>query len=219
VRPGELNLMTAGAGIAHSEVSFPATTTLHGAQLWVALPDHARHGARRFEHVVPEPFALGQATVRLFIGSLAGRTSPATVFTPLVGAQLDLPAGAVVTIPVDPAFEHGLLVDAGDVALDGVAVPRDHLAYSATGRSELTLSAASDARLLLIGGEPFAERIVMWWNFIGRTHDEIVAYREQWQREVIEGRDADGRFGSVAGYPGPALPAPELPNIRLRPRE
>ncbi|HWR86205.1 MAG TPA: pirin family protein, partial [Rhodoglobus sp.] len=219
VRPGELNLMTAGAGIAHSEVGFADTTTLHGAQLWVALPDDARHGPRRFEHVAPEPFGLGHATVRVFIGSLAGSASPATVFSPLVGAQLDLPAGGAVTVPADPGFEHGLLVDAGDVTLDGVAVPRHHLAYAPTGRASLTIAAASDARLLLIGGEPFSERIVMWWNFIGRSHDEIVAFREQWQREVIAGQNPDGRFGSVRGYDGPPLPAPELPNIRLRPRE
>jgi redox-sensitive bicupin YhaK (pirin superfamily) len=218
VRPGELNLMTAGAGIAHSEVGYPGNTIVHGAQLWVALPDDARHGPRRFEHVVPEPVALGPATVRVFIGELAGAVSPATVFTPLVGAQLDVPAGSSVRIPVDAGFEHGLLVDAGEVRLDGIPVPPAHLAYVPTGARELTIEAATDARLLLVGGAPFGEQIVMWWNFIGRDHDEIVGFREQWQHEVIEGREPDGRFGSVAGYPGPPLPAPALPTVRLKPR-
>lgn len=218
VRPGELNLMTAGAGIAHSEVSYPEATVLHGVQLWLALPEAARHGARAFEHHAPEPVPFGGATLRVFIGELAGVRSPATVHSPLVGAQVDLPAGTTLRLPVERGFEHGLLVDAGDVTLDGVPVPGAHLGYVPTGRDEVVVAAASDARLVLIGGAPFGEQIVMWWNFIGRDHDEIVAFRHQWQRDVVGGRDADGRFGTVAGYPGAPLPAPELPNIRLRPR-
>lgn len=222
VRPGELNLMTAGAGIAHSEVGYPAATgrptVLHGAQLWVALPEGARNGPRAFEHVVPQPIAVGQATVRVFIGELAGARSPAGVFSPLVGAQVDIPGGATVRIPVDATFEHGVLVDAGEVAIDGTEVPIWHLAYAAPGPGELVIEAITDARLLLIGGAPFGEQIVMWWNFIGRSHEEIVGFRQQWQTEVIEGRNPDGRFGSVAGYAGRPLPAPELPTVRLKPR-
>ena len=218
VRPGELNLMTAGSGIAHSEVSTPATTVLHGAQLWVALPDSARHGSPAFESYVPQPFAHGAATVRVFIGELAGVASGATVFTRLLGAQVDLPAGASVTFEVDGGFEHGVLVDAGDVTVDGHAVPVSHLGYVPLGRSALTIATGAEpARVLLLGGEPLGERIVMWWNFIGRSHQEIVDYRDAWQREVIEGGDRHGRFGTV-DYDGNALPAPELPNVRLSPR-
>ncbi len=214
VRPGELNLMTAGRGIAHSEVSTPATTVLHGAQLWVALPESARHGSPAFESYAPQPFALGAATLHVFIGELAGAASPATVFSRMLGAQVDLPPQSSVTLNVDPAFEHGLLVDAGDASLDGTAVPVSHLAYVPPGRSTLTLSTGEHpARLLLLGGEPLGERIVMWWNFIGRTHEEIVEYRDAWQAE-----DGTGRFGSV-DYDGARLPAPELPtNVRLSPR-
>jgi quercetin 2,3-dioxygenase len=213
VRPGELNLMTAGAGIAHSEVSTATTTTLHGAQLWVALPDSARHGSPAFETYVPQPFVHGPATVRVFIGELAGAASTATVFTRLLGAQVDLPAGTSVTFDVDAAFEHGVLVDGGDVAVESVPVPLAHLAFVPQGRRSLTIAAgAAPARVLLLGGEPLGERIVMWWNFIGRTHDEIVEYREAWQRE-----NGTGRFGSV-DYDGARLPAPELPNARLNPR-
>ncbi|MDF1477479.1 pirin family protein [Leifsonia sp. H3M29-4] len=218
VRPGELNLMTAGAGIAHSEVGYPTNTIVHGAQLWVALPDDARGGPRGFEHVVPEPVRLGAATVRVFIGELAGAASPARVFSPLVGAQVDVPAGETVRIPIEAGFEHGVLVDAGEITVDGESVPLAHLAYVAPGASELTIAAITDARLLLIGGAPFGEQIVMWWNFIGRSHEEIVGFRQQWQTEVIEGRYPDGRFGSVAGYAGRPLPAPELPTVRLKPR-
>ncbi len=210
VAPGALNLMTAGRGIAHSEVSLPQTTTLHGAQLWVALPDSERHREPFFESYVPEPVTVGDATLRVFLGSLAGSTSTARVFTELLGAQVDLPAGASVTLAVDERFEFGVLLDAGAVSVNGVEVPLNHLAYVPPGSSELTLTAAADARLLLIGGVPLGEQIVMWWNFIGRTHEEIVEYREDWE----SGR----RFAPVTGYDGSALHAPVIPPIRLRPR-
>jgi redox-sensitive bicupin YhaK (pirin superfamily) len=233
VRPGELNLMTAGSGIQHSEVSTTATTMLHGAQLWVALPDAHRHTAPFFEHYAPTPVFHEGAAVHVFLGSLLGETSTATMFTPLVGAQIDLPAGLTVRIPVDPTFEHGILLDAGDLSVesqgvgDGVPVPVNTLAYLAPGRTELVLTAgAQPVRAVLIGGEPLGERIVMWWNFIGRTHDEIAAYRAQWQAEVIgesvpstSTTSLPNRFGHVEGYDGNALPAPVLPNVRLRPRE
>jgi hypothetical protein len=222
VRPGELNLMTAGRGIQHSEVSIlepGASTTLHGAQLWIALPDSDRNGTPFFERFVPEPVQVGAATARVFIGSLGGARSTARVFSELVGAQLDLLAGATVGIPVNPAFEHGVLLDSGSVGLEGHDVPLSHIVYHPVGATELTLTAGGDgARLLLIGGAPLGERIVMWWNLIGRSHDEIVRFREDWQSDVIAGGNDHGRFGLVRGYDGAALPAPELPNVRLTPR-
>ena len=240
VRPGELNLMTAGRGIQHSEVSTPETSTLHGVQLWTALPDAARHHEPFFENYVPEPFAYEGATVSVFLGSLLGRISTASAFTPILGAQIEIPANTTITIPVDASFEHGALVDVGSVHLDGVTTPAAHLGYRPVGADTLTLSTAHDpARVLLLGGAPFGEAIVMWWNFIGRTHEEIVAFRTQWQTEVIDGADsggaavgdtgvgdtalgdaaAAGRFGRVAGYDGRPLRAPELPTVRLKPRK
>ena len=225
VQPGAVNLMTAAAGIQHSEVSTDATTSLHGVQLWIALPDHSRHTAPFFEHFAPAPFAHGDATVRVFVGELLGHSSPVTAFTRLLGAQLDLPAGASVTIPADPAFEHGLVVDAGAPTLHGVPVPTANLGFVPAGAAELTVDAGdSPVRALLIGGEPLGEQIVMWWNFVGRSHEEVVAFRERWMREVIAHEDADGLFGHIEGnqidgYRGHALPAPELPNVRLRPRD
>ena len=225
VEPGAVNLMTAGAGIQHSEVSTDATSSLHGVQLWVALPDASRHVRPFFEHYEPTPITHGDATLRVFVGELLGQSSPVTAYTKLLGLQLDLPAGGRVTIPVDPAFEHGLIVDAGSPTLQGVTVPSAHLAFVRAGAAELTVEAGSQPlRALLIGGEPLGERILMWWNFVGRTHEEVVAYRAQWMTEVIAGKDADGRFGHVDGYEvdghaGRALPAPELPNVRLRPRD
>lgn len=220
VRPGELNLMTAGRGIAHSEVSTAQTAVLHGAQLWVALPDASRGHAPFFEHFVPVPAVVGDAVLRVFIGTLAGQVSTATTFTELVGAQLDLPAGASVDLQVDQRFEHGLLVDAGVAAVEGAAVPASHLGFLEAGRAGIRIAAGDQPlRALLIGGVPLGESIVMWWNFIGRSHEEIVRFRAEWQEDVIAGGTQDGRFGTVRGYDGRALPAPELPNVRLRPRD
>ena len=220
VRPGELNLMTAGRGISHSEVSTPATRRLHGVQLWVALPSASKDVEPFFEHHVPSPAPLGAATVRTFVGALAGSGTAATVFSPLVGAELDVPAGTRVTVPLDPAFEHAVLVDAGEVVVGGAEVPVAHLAYLCPGREavEVEVGDGGPARLLLLGGEPLGEEIVMWWNFIGRSHEDVVAARAEWQRDVIDGEDPDGRFGTVRGYDGGALPAPALPTVRLKPR-
>lgn len=230
VRPGEVNLMTAGSGIQHSEVSTPDTRRLHGAQLWVALPDRDRHVAPFFEHAEPAPITVGAATLRVFVGELAGSApSPVRTFTALVGAQLDLPAGASVDLPVDPRFEHGLLVDHGHARFGGSSnitpermhdVAAHELGYVAPGLTSLTVAAGEEPlRALLIGGEPLGEAIVMWWNFIGRTHDEVVEFRERWQQDVIADADRAGRFGHVDGYDGGALPAPALPGVRLKPRD
>ncbi len=220
VRPGELNLMTAGAGICHSEVSTAATTMLHGVQLWVALPDAHRDTERNFDHYVPTPVSRAGATIRVFLGTLDGVSAPVPTFSPLLGAQIDLGAGSRLTLDTDPTFEHGVLVDRGDVDVDGTAVTVAELAYRPAGPSTLELRNTGDrpARVVVLGGTPFTEELVMWWNFVGRSHDDIVNYRDQWQHH-------DARFGHVDGYRPVAqgdplrLPAPRLPTTRLRPRK
>jgi quercetin 2,3-dioxygenase len=215
VRPGELNLMTAGHGIAHSEVSTAATSTLAGVQLWVALPDSARDISRDFAHHVPPAVAVEGGTVRVLLGSLAGDTSPVRTHTPLLGAEIVIDGRSELPLELEPGFEHGVLVDVGPVMLDGVALSRADLGYIGTGAERLVLAnpTGEPARVVLLGGEPFEEPLVMWWNFVGRSHEEIAAYREQWQQE-------SDRFGRVEGYDGPTqhLPAPALPNARIRPR-
>jgi quercetin 2,3-dioxygenase len=215
VRPGELNLMTAGAGICHSEVSTGATTVLHGVQLWVALPDSDRDTGRDFAHYVPQPRSVGGATRRVFLGELEGDRSPVHTFTPLLGAQLDLEPGADLTLEVDPDFEHGVLLDQGRVEVAGTALDVADLAFQAAGSDGLVIGNRGDspARVVLLGGPPFPEQLVMWWNFVGRSHDDIATYRQQWE-------DRAERFGAVSGYDGAVsrLPAPPLPNATLRPR-
>ncbi len=227
VRPGEVNLMTSGAGIAHSEFSTPDTTRIHGAQLWLALPDGERNGHRRFENYAAPSVPVAGGRVRVFLGSLAGSTSPVRTFSPVVGAEIVIEPDATVSLSTHAAFEHGILVDTGAVILSGddgieAAVEPAHLAYVPTGSDLLTLRAGRDgARVLLIGGEPFGESIVMWWNFIGRSHDDIVAHRAAWQARVDSlasgERDADD-FGDFPEVWSHVLPAPELPTVRLRPR-
>ncbi|MCP9274847.1 pirin family protein [Mycolicibacterium arenosum] len=213
VRPGELNLMTAGAGICHSEVSLPDTTVLHGVQLWVALPDAHRDTARDFHHFAPPARDHDGVDVRVFLGTLAGATSPVPTFTPLLGAQVDIAPGGTASFEVSPDFEHGVLLDAGAVSAGGTALARGDLWYQSPGHRRLALvnTGAEPARLLVLGGPPFGEELVMWWNFVGRSHSDIVEYRRRWQ-------DHDARFGSVVGYPGNRLSAPPLPNGALRPR-
>ncbi|KPN22372.1 MULTISPECIES: pirin family protein [Arthrobacter] len=224
VRPGEVNLMTAGRGIAHSEVSTPQTATLHGVQLWLALPETSRHTDPRFEHYAPEPVRGGGWDLRVFLGELAGSASPVRVHSPILGAEICLEPGAVLELDADPRFEYGLLADTGELHFQGTGVVPGELAYVPTGNTTLRISASADAavRAVLIGGEPLGETIVMWWNFIGRSHEEIVQYRRDWQQHIgaesHPGADPADRFAVVPNDPLPPLPAPDLPNARLRPR-
>lgn len=216
VRPGEVNLMTAGRGISHSEYSTPGTTTLHGAQLWLALPDGRRETHPDFEHHAPEPVAGPGWEARVFLGSLLGSTSPVQTHSPLLGAELLLEAGAVLDLAVDPAHELGVLVDTGSLRVDGKPLARAELGYVEPGASTLRLEADEPTRLLLLGGEPFGEKIVMWWNFIGRDHDEVVAHRAAWEARLDAGDTS--RFELPADDPLGPLHAPPLPGVRLRTR-
>jgi redox-sensitive bicupin YhaK (pirin superfamily) len=228
VRPGELNLMTAGRGISHSEVSTPDTSILHGVQLWVALPSAARFTEPGFEHYAPEPVSEEGFQARVFLGSLLGAASPVLTHSPLVGAEVLLHVGSSLRIAVDPSYEHGVLVDRGAVAVGGTVIGTSQLGYLPPGRDFLELSHGgpdgAPARLLLLGGEPLGESIVMWWNFVGRSHEEIVRFRANWQAQFEpagpggDPADDPDQFGTVVGGALSALRAPALPNARLRPR-
>jgi redox-sensitive bicupin YhaK (pirin superfamily) len=212
IRPGQLNLMTAGRGISHAEDSPPDHSRyLHGVQLWVALTDRHREVDPHFEHHAELPVRRDPGvSVTVFMGELDGTASTARLYSPLVGAEARLDADVDTLLPLRPDFEYAVLALEGSVDVDAVALAPGPLLYLGTGRSHLSLRTGRPGRVLLLGGEPFDEQLVMWWNFVGRSHEEIVQAREDWMSGT--------RFGTVDGYDGAPLPAPALPNIVLKPR-
>ena len=207
LEPGQLNLMTAGRGISHSELSLNRSDSLHAAQLWLALPESVRHTEPSFEHHADLPVLnLGSSSATVFIGSLASAESPASVYSPLVGAELQI--SGELDLPLEPAFEHGILLVSGNLKVNGNELAVDELAYLEVGEAA---HLAGEGIALLLGGEPFTEHIVMWWNFIGRSHSEIVAWREAWNRQ---GQDWPSFEDKIGGW----IPAPELPNVTLQSR-
>ncbi|MEU5366470.1 pirin family protein [Streptomyces sp. NPDC005925] len=212
IRPRELGLMTSGRAISHSEESPRSHARfLHGAQLWVALPDAHRHTDPHFEHHADLPVVTAPGLrATLVLGGLDGTASPGTTYTPIVGADLALSGGTDVRLPLEPDFEYAVLSMSGEAHVDGVPVPPGSMLYLGCGRAELPLRADAHADLMLLGGEPFEEELIMFWNWIGRSQEEIAQARRDW---------ADGtRFGEVKGYDGTPLPAPELPATPLKPR-
>lgn len=217
IRPGQLNIMTSGHGIAHSEDS-PAgkPPLLHGLQLWVALPEEARRQPPRFEHLADLPVAeVPGVRMTVAVGSLGGVTSPARVHSGLVGAELAVATRTPAEIGTDPAFEHAVVLTHGSARVEGVDVTAGSLLYLGAGRASLRVE--GDGRLFLLGGVPFEEDLVMWWNFVARTHEEIVAARDEWEAARAGLGSTPERFGTVPGGQE-ALPAPALPTTRLLPR-
>lgn len=217
VLPGEVNLMTSGYGISHSEVSQRNRQALHGVQLWVVLPEQDKDLIRDFQHHAPDLWTDDGVSARVLTGSLADAHSPIRTETPLLGAEVILAPGKTWEFEVDPGFEHGVLVDTGHVDFDDVRLDRSTMGVRDAGLGHMRLHNPTDepARIMLLGGEPFDEGIVMWWNFIGRSHEDIERMRQEWNEHP------DDRFGRVRGYRGPTerLKAPELPeNVRLRTR-
>ena len=212
IHPGELNLMTAGRGVAHSELSTANAKLMHGVQLWTVLPDWARNTFPLFDHYPDLPLISSERfEMRLFIGDFNGYSSPARTFTDLLGAEINITPNSTVQIPVREDFEYGALLVGGDAAIAGETVPLTNLHYSSVGSSTLEMSTVSGAKIVFLGGKPFPEKILMWWNFIGRTHEEIVAMREDWNGS----RPTIPEFESqVAGR----IPAPDLPNTHLTAR-
>jgi redox-sensitive bicupin YhaK (pirin superfamily) len=205
VRPGGVNLMTAGAGIAHAEETPQRNIgRLNGVQLWIALPDAHRHVAPSFQPVKEVPkveFRGGIAQV--FLGELEGARSPASVYSDGIGAEVAVHRGATLSLPARSDREHALFVFGGDAQLEDQQLAMNTLYYLGTDRSELSLRSTGGARVLLFGGVPFEERIMMWWNFVARTPEEMANARADWE---------EGRFGAVP-YDGPRIPAPPLARL------
>ncbi|HYC91089.1 MAG TPA: pirin family protein [Thermoanaerobaculia bacterium] len=193
-RPGTVNVMTSGKGIAHSEET-PASNIgrLNGVQLWVALPDAHRHDAPAFHHVPEVPREEWR-------GGFA-ETFSAHTFSPMVGK--DVRVHASLELELERTFEHGLFILDGEMTLEGQRLEVNTLYYLGPDRSSIALRGSG--RLLLLGGEPFPEPVLMWWNFAARTPEEIAEARAEWESGT--------RFGAVRGYDGPRLHAPELHRI------
>lgn len=199
IQPGQLNLMTSGDGITHSEeATGHYRGTLEGIQLWVALPEGTRAGGGGFEHHADLPMGEvdgGLATVLL--GDFAGLRSPARHDTPLLGVELNL--NGPTTLPLRPDWEHALVVLDGAVAVNGQPLVPGRLGYLGEDRDELTLDVREPTRVMLLGGEPFPDPILMWWNFVARSRPEIEQAYRSWAEQ-------DDRFGRVSSAL-PRIPA------------
>lgn len=209
IRPGQVNLMTAGRGIVHTEDSARPGARLHAAQLWIALPESQRHCDPAFEHHPELPQQeIGGFVATVLAGSTLGQTAPTAVHTPLVGIDLNAHTAARTELPLRSDFEHAVLVLNGRASVAGQAIPPDAWLYLPPGLSALPLYCESPAQLLLIGGLPFDEKPLLWWNFVARTQDEIETALADWNA---------GRFGTARpGSQAAPLSAPSLDGARLR---
>jgi hypothetical protein len=190
IRPGQVNLMTSGRGIAHAEDGrVHATGTMDGVQLWVAQPETTRHDPPSFAHHEELPNVdLHRGTATVLVGGFAGVRSPVQVDSPLVG--VDIAASGPLEFPVDPTFEHGFAVLHGNLRIAGTVARPDQLVYVGTGHEALQFDLDEGSRVLLLGGEPFAEEVLMWWNFVARTRAEMEGAYADWAA-------TDERFGRV----------------------
>lgn len=217
IEPGQLNLMTAGRGIAHSELAMADAQTLHAVQLWIALPDAVRKMAPEFEHQGNLPrIDLDGGSATVFAGSLFGherQRAKTKLFSPMVGAELRIPVGSSIEFDLDPSFEHGILVARGEVLAGGEASPLHAISYFEPGRPDVALvnNGGVEAIVIMLGGQPFEEPIVMWWNFIERSHEEIVEARTKWNNR-------DSGIPEFTDHIGNWTPAPDLPNVTLKAR-
>ena len=202
IRPGQVNLMTAGHGISHTESSVFQTDadsknstnerSLHAAQLWIALPADKASIAPRFDHYPELPvFNQDKVQITVLIGEYAGAKAPTLHFSPIVGVELLFTEQSSVHLALLPTFEYGLFGLEGGFTVNGEAYAQDELAFICQdGSKALTVIAEAGTRLLLIGGEPFAENVTIWWNFVGHSKEYIAAAQQDWHAQ-------DERFGSA----------------------
>lgn len=196
IRPGQLNLMTAGSGIAHAEEGLDSGETWSGTgtmgvQMWLAQPEATRHGSSGFQHLDELPkTAVGASQATVFVGRLGDAVSPASVDHPSVGIDLELRGHT--ELPTEPGFEYGVVPIDRPVMVDGEIVEPGSLAIVPVGHDVIPLESRTDpSRLMILGGAPLGEEVQMWWNFVARTKEEITEAWRDW-----EGRNQD-RFGPV----------------------
>ena len=227
IRPGQVNLMTAGYGIAHSEES-QEPWHIHAAQLWIALPDSHVNCPPRFQHYPDLPQTqMGDFQTTVLAGEAFGLTAPAEVHSPLMGVDLHASlrkedgSNAHADVPLRADFEHAVMTLSGSVAVNGAALPEDEIFYIPAGAQSVTLDCAPDSRLIIIGGEPMKEAIVLWWNFVARTTADVQEARAQWEAEIastnsLQGAAKNRRFGQPVASPMQPMHAPSMDGVVLR---
>jgi len=205
IRPGELNLMTAGRGITHTEESTADSSALHAAQLCIALPHADRNVRPRFDHYPELPRWREQGVdVTLLNGSLRGHDAHTLTYSPLVGADLLSEQATTFALDVRRDFEYGVLVLEGALHVGQDRFGPNELAYLGCGIEEISLQLDAQTRVLLLGGEPLATPIFMWWNFVGHSKAEIARAQHDWESRAA-------RFGNVPGFDGERLMPPPIP--------
>jgi quercetin 2,3-dioxygenase len=211
IRPGQVNLMTAGHGISHAEDSPGGRGgRLHAVQLWIALDEAHRNGPPAFHHHPLLPVVERDGFhATLLVGTASGETSPVAVFSPLAGIDLTARSAVAARLPLERRFEYAALVLVGEMAIEGEPFAPGKLCYLGAGRESLSLQSRGAAHLVLIGGEPFGEEILLWWNFVARTPGELQTAVSDW--------NARRRFGTVHGSPSHPLVAPDIAGLRLQP--
>ena len=210
IRPGQVNVMTAGHGISHAEdAPHDRAGRSHAVQLWIALPDAERERAPMFQHCPDLPqLARDGFDITLLVGDWLGATSPAQVFSPLLGADLRANAAAATTLPLQPGFEHAVVCLEGEIRVEGEALAPGALLYLGTDRESLRIETDAATRFLLVGGEPFGEEVLLWWNFVARNTEEMAQATNDWNH--------GDRFGEVRDTGLPRLVAPDVEGLRLR---
>lgn len=205
IRPGQVNLMTAGHGITHTEESLSGEAQLHAVQLWIALPAAERDRPPMFDHYAELPrWQADGFEVTLLAGSFGQYIAPARTFSPLVGLDLAAKDATGTRLALEQGHEYGVLPLTGEWSINGEVFGPNEFAYLGRGLASLELEASAGARAVLLGGEPFAEETFLWWNFVGHSKAEIAQAQREWE-------EGGARFGEVKGFDGPRLVAPPLP--------
>ncbi|ATZ65492.1 MULTISPECIES: pirin family protein [Acinetobacter] len=210
IRPKQVNLMTAGYGISHTEVAPDTETRMHAAQLWIALPDDKINMAPQFDHYPVLPIVeKDNIEFTVLVGEFMDTVSPVQVHTELLGIDFFAKEQTKTRIPLNPKFEYGFMALEGDAIVNGHDLNSDNMVVLEPGISQIEVELPKGSRLLLIGGEPFESPILLWWNLVGRTQEELKTATEQWINQ-------DARFGTIPDYDGPRLEAPAFPD-KMRP--
>ncbi|MEL4244187.1 pirin family protein [Shewanella xiamenensis] len=205
IRPKQVNLMTAGHGIAHTEESVEGHRTMHAVQLWIALPLEHKDTTPRFDHYPQLPtWQEAGAEFTLLIGSWKDKQAPTLHFSPIVALDIFATEATQLTLRLDPRFEYGLMPLEGRFDIDDESFDNNNLAYLGMLREGITLDLHQGARLLLIGGAPLTDTVSIWWNFVGHSKEDIASAQADWEAK-------SPRFTTVPGYSGKRLMPPPIP--------